>query len=53
MARFYDRFTPNSTWESKNTPNVRNLLDNYVEKTRNIRMILASFKKYQVYEGLN
>ena len=53
MARFYDRFTQDSTWESKTTPNVRNLLDNYVEKTRNIRIILASSDEYQVYEGLN
>ena len=53
MARFYHRFTQDSTWESKTTSNVRNLLDNYIEKTRNIRMILASSDKYQMCEGLN
>lgn len=51
MSSFHDTFALIAIWKTHTTPYVRKLLDKSIGNSRHMRMILASFNEYQVFEG--
>lgn len=51
MFRFHDRYVITTCQKTCTTPDVRKLLDRSIEKSRQMRMIVASINKYQIFEG--